>query len=52
MKELNYTIEIDTDADERKIKNWHKNIVKYGTITNTLMRACEVNGEMIKKIKA
>jgi len=52
MKELNYTIEIDTDADERKIRNWHKNIVKFGTITNTLMRACEVNGEMIEKIKA
>jgi len=49
MKEINYTIEIDTDADERKINNWHKNILKFGTITNTLMRACEVNGEMKKK---
>jgi len=48
MKEINYTLEIDTDADERKINNWHKNILKFGTITNTLMRACEVNGEMIK----
>jgi len=48
MKEINYRLEIDTDADERKIANWHKNILKFGTITNTLMRACEVKGEMIK----
>jgi len=52
MKEIHYTLEIDTDADERKIANWHKNILKFGTITNTLMRACEVKGEMIKtKVK-
>ena len=51
MKEINYKLEIDTDADERKINNWHKNILKFGTITNTLMRVCEVNGEMIKKVK-
>lgn len=48
MKEINYMLEIDTDADERKIANWHKNIVKFGTITNTLMKACEVKGDMIK----
>jgi len=50
MKEISYKLEIDTDADERKIANWHKNILKFGTITNTLMRACEVKGEMIKTI--
>jgi len=49
MKEIDYIIEIDTDADERKVNTWHKNILKFGTITNTLMRACEVNGKMIKK---
>ena len=48
MKEIRYKLEIDTDADERKINNWHKNILKFGTITNTLMRACDVKGEMIK----
>jgi len=48
MKEINYTLEIDTDADERKINNWHKNIIKFGTITNTLARSCEITGEMIK----
>ncbi len=48
MKEINYKLAVDTDVDERKIDNWHKNILKFGTITNTLNRACEINGEMIK----
>lgn len=48
MKTIRYKLEVDTDADERKIDNWHKNILKFGTITNTLTRACDVNGEMIK----
>ena len=51
MKKINYTLEVDTDADERKIKNWHKNILKFGTITNTLMRACEVSGKIVNQIK-
>ena len=49
MKEITYLLEIDTDADEHKIKNWHKNILKFGTITNTLNRACKLNGEMLKQ---
>jgi len=49
MKEINYLLEIDTDADERKIANWHKNIMKFGTITNTLNRACKLDGIMLKK---
>ncbi len=48
MKAINYKLEVETDADERKISNWHKNILKFGTITNTLNRACEVKGGMIK----
>ena len=51
IKVINYKLEVETDADERKINNWHKNILKFGTITNTLNRACEINGEMIKKDK-
>jgi len=51
MKGINYKLEIDTDGDEGKINNRHKNILKFETITSTLMRACEVHGEMIKKVK-
>lgn len=48
MKEIEYLLEVDTDADEQRINNWHKNILKFGTITNTLARACEVKRQMIK----
>lgn len=50
MKEINYLLEIDTDPDEPKINNWHKNILKFGTITNTLKRSCKLEGRMIKQI--
>lgn len=49
MSEINYRLEVDTDADERKIENWHKNIIKFGTITNTLERACKLEGTMKKQ---
>ena len=46
MQKINYILEIDTDIDERKLNNWHKNIIKFGTISNTLAQACELNGEI------
>lgn len=49
MKEIIYLLEIDTDANEKKINNWHKNILKFGTITNTLNRICKLEGRMIKQ---
>ena len=49
MKKIDYLLEIETHENERKLHNLHKNIVKFGTITNTLLRALELNGE-IKKI--
>lgn len=48
MKEIHYHLEIDTDADERQLNNWHKNILKFGTITNTLNKSCKLEGEMVK----
>ena len=50
MSEINYRLEVDTYADERKIENWHKNILKFGTITNTLERACKLEGTMVKAV--
>jgi len=46
MKKIEYLLEIDTDIEERKLMNWHKNIVKFGTISNTLANACELQGEI------
>jgi uncharacterized OsmC-like protein len=48
MSTIHYRLEVDTDVEERKIENWHKNILKFGTVTNTLAKACELTGEMIK----
>lgn len=48
IESIAYRLEIDTEVDERKLETWHKNILKFGTITNTLMKACEVKGEIIK----
>jgi len=41
---INYTLEIDTDENERTIVTLHKNILKFGTITNTLGKACKLEG--------
>ena len=51
MQKIEYLLEIETDIDERKLNNWHKNIIKFGTISNTLANACELKGEIryIKK---
>jgi len=46
MQRIDYVLEVDTDIDERKLMNWHKNVIKFGTISNTLAKACELNGEI------
>ena len=48
MSEISYKLEIDTDEDEHKIDLLHKNILKFGTITNTLNKACKLEGIIIK----
>ena len=50
MQKIDYVLEIDTDVDDRKLQLWHKNILKFGTISNTLAKATELNG-VIKKMK-
>lgn len=46
---IEYVLEIDTDVEEKKLNVWHKNILKFGTITNTMMKAAEVSG-IIKRM--
>ena len=50
MSEISYLLEIDTDADEHQLNTWHKNILKFGTITNTLKRSCLLEGTLKKSI--
>jgi uncharacterized OsmC-like protein len=48
MKEITYQLIVDTDADDKKIANWHKNILKFGTISNTVAKAVNFKGEMAR----
>jgi len=50
MQKIDYILEIDTDIEEHKLKNWHKNIIKFGTISNTLAKATELNGSIKRTV--
>jgi uncharacterized OsmC-like protein len=49
MTRMRYLIEIVTDEPEHRVDLLHANILKYGTITNTLAASCELTGEMIAR---
>ena len=44
MSAINYTLEVASDMEEKKLQLLHKNILKFGTITNTLAKVAELNG--------
>lgn len=44
MSEIFYKLEIESNMEERTLELLHKNILKYGTITNTLAKAAKLNG--------
>ena len=46
LKSIEYVLEIETDIDEKKLNMWHKNIIKFGTISNTLAKATDLKGEI------
>lgn len=48
MIRMSYRIEIVTDEPEARVELLHRNIRKYGTITNTLAAACDLTGEMAR----
>ncbi len=47
MTRMHYRIEIATNEPDHRIELLHRNIRKFGTITNTLAAACELTGEAI-----
>lgn len=49
MTGMRYRIEIVTDEPQHRVDLLHRNIRKYGTITNTLDAACVLTGEMIAR---
>jgi uncharacterized OsmC-like protein len=49
MTRMRYRVEIVTDEAQSRIDLLHRNIRKYGTITNTLAAACELSGEIVAR---
>jgi len=41
---MRYELEIVTEEPEARVELLHRNIQKFGTITNTLSKACDVSG--------
>lgn len=44
ISEINYSLKVESTMDRNKLNLLHKNILKFGTITNTLSKATELNG--------
>ena len=47
MDRIRYRLEVATDEPPERVERLHRNVRKYGTITNTLAAACEVDGEIV-----
>jgi hypothetical protein len=43
---MHYRLRVVTDEPPARVELLHKNIRKFGTITNTLAAACELTGEI------
>jgi uncharacterized OsmC-like protein len=46
MTRMHYALEIVTNEPEHRVQLMHRNIRKFGTITNTLAAAVELSGEV------
>jgi len=46
MEKISYTLKIQSTMDEKKSNLLHKNILKFGTITNTLAKSSELKGSI------
>jgi len=42
-----YTLRVETDEPVRRVELLHRNIRQFGTITNTLAAACDLQGEIV-----
>lgn len=46
---IDYLVTVDTDESDRRLDLLHKNIRKYGTISNTLALAVALDGRIVRK---
>ena len=47
MTRVTYRLSVETDEPEQRVDLLHRNIMKHGTVYNTLAAACEVSGEIV-----
>ncbi|MGE5241086.1 MAG: OsmC family protein [Bacteroidota bacterium] len=46
MAHIEYTLTIDTDESDRRLELLHQNVIKYGTVYNTLAAGTELAGKI------
>lgn len=46
MASITYTLTIDTDENDRKLELLHQNVMRYGTVYNTLTAGTELTGRI------
>lgn len=49
MGSITYALIIDTDETEQRLDLLHKNVRKYGTISNTIADATDLQGTICRK---
>jgi uncharacterized OsmC-like protein len=48
MSSITYELIIDTDEDDRRLELMHHNVLKYGTISNTVAAATKLEGKILR----
>lgn len=48
MVSIDYEITVDTDEDDHRLDLLHKNIRKFGTISNTVAQALKLDGTIVR----
>jgi uncharacterized OsmC-like protein len=46
---MTYHIELATNEPDHRVELLHRNIIKFGTITNTLAAICDLTGDLITR---
>jgi uncharacterized OsmC-like protein len=49
---VEYEIIVDTDEEDRRLELLHSNVLKYGTISNTVAEATKLTGTLLRKPRA
>ncbi len=48
MASIEYTLTVDTNEDDRRLELLHQNVMKYGTVYNTLATGTSLTGRIVR----